>query len=124
MDRARQAAEFSYSPYSRYRVGAAVLCRNGSIYSGCNVENESITETVCAERTAIVKAVSEGNQEIIAVAVYVTGQVNVWPCGVCLQFVAEFGQNIEIVTEQEDGSLSAIKVCKLLPALSLQPRGS
>ena len=89
-----QAMERSYSPYSGYRVGAALLTADGSVYTGCNIENASYTPTVCAERTAIFKAVSEGVRHFAAIAV-VGGKDGVIsgafpPCGVCRQVMAEF----------------------------------
>ena len=88
------AREFSYSPYSGYRVGAALLARNGQVYTGCNIENAGYTPTNCAERTAIFKAVSEGVQDFSAIAV-VGGPGDILdpactPCGVCRQVLAEF----------------------------------
>lgn len=88
---ARQAA---YAPYSGYRVGAALLTKNGKVYKGCNIENAGYTPTNCAERTAFFKAVSEGEREFAAIAV-VGGrgeqpQDYAWPCGVCRQVMMEF----------------------------------
>lgn len=88
------AMEKSYSPYSGYRVGAALLTASGTVYTGCNVENASYTPTICAERTAIFKAVSEGERSFAALAV-VGGKDGVIsgafpPCGVCRQVMAEF----------------------------------
>lgn len=88
------AMERSYSPYSGYRVGAALLTADGTVYTGCNIENASYTPTVCAERTAIFKAVSEGERQFTALAV-AGGKNGVLsgafpPCGVCRQVMAEF----------------------------------
>ena len=88
------AREFSYSPYSGYRVGAALLGKSGKVYGGCNVENAGYTPTNCAERTAIFKAVSEGEREFSAIAVIGGSGETVdpacAPCGVCRQVLAEF----------------------------------
>ena len=94
MDAAVAAREFSYSPYSGYRVGAALLGKSGKVYTGCNVENAGYTPTNCAERTAVFKAVSEGEREFSAIAV-VGGPKDrmdsaCTPCGVCRQVLAEF----------------------------------
>ena len=70
MNKAKEASKMSYSPFSRFAVGAAVLAKSGTIYSGCNVENSSFGMTICAERCAIFKAISEGEKEILAVAIY------------------------------------------------------
>ena len=89
-----QAMDKAYAPYSGYRVGAALLCADGSVYTGCNIENASFSPTVCAERTAVFKAVSEGKREFAALAVcggkdgIITGAFP--PCGVCRQVLREF----------------------------------
>ena len=94
METAAAAREFSYSPYSGYRVGAALLGKSGKVYGGCNVENAGYTPTNCAERTAIFKAVSEGEREFAAIAVIGGSGEAVdaacAPCGVCRQVLAEF----------------------------------
>ena len=94
MEAAAAAREFSYSPYSGYRVGAALLGKSGKIYTGCNVENAGYTPTNCAERTAVFKAVSEGEREFAAIAVIggLGEQLDTAcaPCGVCRQVLAEF----------------------------------
>lgn len=88
------ARENSYSPYSHFRVGAALLCTDGKIYSGCNIENRAYGPTNCAERTAFFKAVSEGEREFLAIAIVGGEDAPVWcyPCGVCRQVMAEFCQ--------------------------------
>ena len=94
MEAAAAAREFSYSPYSGYRVGAALLGKSGKVYTGCNVENAGYTPTNCAERTAVFKAVSEGEREFAAIAVIGgLGEATdpaCAPCGVCRQVLAEF----------------------------------
>ncbi len=93
-DEAKRAMGASYSPYSSCKVGAALLTKSGKIYTGCNIENASFTPTVCAERTAIFKAVSEGEREfsMIAVAGGKNGKIEnaFTPCGVCRQVMSEF----------------------------------
>lgn len=92
---ALEARTFSYSPYSQFQVGAALLCKDGTVYTGCNIENAGYGPTNCAERTAIFKAVSEGKREFAAIAV-VGGKAGeeiagyAYPCGVCRQVMAEF----------------------------------
>jgi cytidine deaminase len=93
MDAAREAATRAYAPYSNFRVGSAVLLTDGRIFAGCNVENASYGLTICAERTAAFKAVSEGGKRIVAVAVTVdpeTSGSSFPPCGACRQVLAEF----------------------------------
>ncbi|MBR6534823.1 MAG: cytidine deaminase [Clostridia bacterium] len=108
-----QAREFSYSPYSNFRVGAALLGKSGKVYTGCNVENAAYTPTNCAERTAVFKAVSEGEREFSAIAV-VGGKDTLSdmcaPCGVCRQVLAEFCTgDLKIIM----GNMQNIKVCTL-----------
>ena len=97
LQKAIEARRRSYSPYSHYQVGACLLCADGTLYSGCNIENAAFGPTVCAERTAIFKAVSEGKKDFSAIAI-VGGPENcekaqlkpAYPCGVCRQVMAEF----------------------------------
>ncbi len=94
MEAAQKARENSYSPYSRFRVGAALLTKSGKVYTGCNIENAAFSATVCAERTAIFKAVSEGERAFEALAIVggKEGETAAFcaPCGVCRQVIAEF----------------------------------
>jgi len=94
MEAAARAREFSYSPYSHYRVGAALLTADGRIFTGCNVENAGYSPTNCAERTAVFKAISEGARDFTAIAVMgglgETLDAACTPCGVCRQVLAEF----------------------------------
>ena len=83
--------EHSYVPYSGFPVGAALLCEDGSVFTGCNVENAAYGSTICAERTALVKAVSEGHRDdFVALAVVGKGEDYCWPCGSCRQMLYEF----------------------------------
>ena len=115
MERAKEASKTSYSPFSRFAVGAAVLASSGKIYEGCNVENSSFGLTICAERCAIFKAVSEGEREILAVAIYSPNSDNCYPCGACRQVLNEFkNEDIDVITE-ENGELKITKLSYLLP---------
>ncbi|MQS76052.1 cytidine deaminase [Lactobacillus halodurans] len=87
---ASKAMENAYTPYSNYKVGAAILCDDGKIYSGVNVENASFGLTNCAERTAIFKAVSEGAKKVLAIAIVNQTKVMSKPCGACRQVMSEF----------------------------------
>lgn len=92
-ERSVKAAENSYSPYSQFRVGAALLCSDGSIYTGCNIENASFSLTNCAERTAFFKALSDGKKEFEAIAIaggYDDMNEPCYPCGACRQVMTEF----------------------------------
>jgi len=97
MEELIQAAQLNrqnaYVPYSNFKVGAAVLTKDGKIYTGCNVENASYGLCNCAERTAIFKAVSEGELELVAIAIVADTKEPVAPCGACRQVMAEFGIN-------------------------------
>lgn len=97
---ALEARELAYAPYSKFRVGAALLTATGTVYSGCNVENSSYGLCICAERTAICKAVSEGEQQFVAIAVAAAPLAS--PCGACRQFLFEFGGEIEIISVNAD----------------------
>jgi len=113
---AKAAAGHAYAPYSRFRVGAAVLTESGKIFAGCNVENASYGLCNCAERTAIFSAVAAGERKFKCVAVYTPTKTATAPCGACRQVIYEFGPTIRIVSncdtrDQIDGSIRS-----LLPA--------
>lgn len=93
IDAAIEAREKAYVPYSKFKVGAAVLAEDGKIYSGCNIENASYGATNCGERTAIFKAISEGNKVIKALAVIGDTENFTAPCGICRQVIAEFAES-------------------------------
>lgn len=111
---AEKARTFSYSPYSHFAVGAAVLAGSGKIYSGCNIENSSYGMTNCAERTAIFKAVSEGEKNLIALAVTADTDEPVSPCGACRQVMAEFKIN-KIIMGSLNGKIKEMALSELLP---------
>lgn len=122
IQKALDARENAYAPYSHYAVGAAVLTKDGLVYTGCNIENASYGATNCAERTAIFKAVSEGHKEFTKIAI-VGGKKGqepddyAYPCGVCRQVVAEFCNTEEmtvIVAKSVDDYIEK-KLCELLP---------
>lgn len=93
---AKNASRHAYSPYSKFRVGAAVLTAQGHIFSGCNVENASLGMTICAERSAVFQAVGRGARQIRAVVVYTPTETPTPPCGACRQVINEFGPQAEI----------------------------
>ncbi len=102
---AKEAREHSYSPYSHYCVGAALLTKNGRIYQGCNIENASFTPTICAERTVFFKAIYDGIREFSAIAIIGSGDLPAYPCGVCRQVMSEFCDgSFEIIVSNRDGS--------------------
>ena len=103
LDKAREARDRAYAPYSKYAVGAALLTADGQIYQGCNIENAGFTSTICAERTAFFKAIYDGHRAFRAIAVIATGEEMGFPCGVCRQVMAEFcDKDFIIVTANRD----------------------
>lgn len=97
LEKAKQAKENSYAPYSNFNVGAAVIGKNGKIYSGSNVENSSYGLTICAERAAIFKMVNDGEREILAILIIGDTEKFLPPCGACRQVISEFSTNETIV---------------------------
>ena len=89
MDMAKKAAEYAYVPYSKFPVGAALECSDGTIFTGCNVENAAYGDTICAERTAAVKAVSSGHRDFVRIAIWGNSKEYCYPCGSCRQFLQE-----------------------------------
>ena len=112
---AAQARTAAYAPYSQYQVGAALLGKSGRIYTGCNVENASFGATICAERCAAVKAVSEGETDFIALAVVVDGPKPASPCGICRQFLAEFNVELRLILANLDGKVVETTLKDYLP---------
>lgn len=110
---AAAARERAYAPYSHFKVGAALRTASGHIYAGCNVENVSFGGTICAERTAIVKAVSEGEREFEAIAVVT--QTGVSPCGICRQVMLEFAPTMTVIIGDTQGNVRVTSVQELLP---------
>jgi cytidine deaminase len=113
IDLARKARKKAYTPYSHYKVGAALLGKSGKVYTGCNVENASYGHTVCAERTAVLKAVSEGETEFEAIAVVTKNGGS--PCGACRQVLSEFAPELTIYIADKNGEYRTTTMKKLLP---------
>ncbi|ORX64558.1 cytidine deaminase [Anaeromyces robustus] len=111
----QKGKSFSYSPYSHFAVGAAILTKSGKIYRGCNVENASYGGAICAERTACVKAVSEGEQEFVAIAISSNSDDYITPCGFCRQFLVEFGKNLIVIETKKNGEYVKRTLEDLLP---------
>ncbi len=117
IEAAKEVRKNAYAPFSGFAVGAAVLTSNGKIYTGVNVENSSYGLTICAERVAVFKAVSEGERELKAVAIYTDTEELVWPCGACRQVLYEFAQNgdMDVVSATSSGKVEVKKLSELLP---------
>lgn len=114
------AIKNAYAPYSGYKVGAALLTKSGKVYTGCNIENASYSPTVCAERTAVFKAVSDGERDFLKIAVAggkngeIAGEFP--PCGVCRQVMSEFcSEDFEILVVNGENSFTEYKLSEILP---------
>ncbi len=114
IEKAKEYRERAYTPYSKFKVGAAVLTRRGNVYGGCNIENASYPLTNCAERTAIFKAVSEGEREFEAIAVVADTDGPCAPCGACRQVMAEF-RIPRIIMANLKGKVQEVSLEELLP---------
>lgn len=113
VETARAARQRAYAPYSHYQVGAALVAGDGTIFTGCNVENAAYPACICAERVALTKAVSEGQQEFLAIAV-VTSNAGT-PCGVCRQMLFEFAPEMLVIVADERRIVAEYKLSDLLP---------
>lgn len=107
--------ERAYCPYSGFAVGAALECEDGTVYTGCNVENAAYGSTICAERTALVKAVSEGKRDFVRLAVAGGSEDCCWPCGVCRQMLYEFAPELRVLAARADHSYEELALSALLP---------
>ena len=115
IDTAFQALENAHAPYSHYRVGAALLCADGTVFQGCNVENASFGLTNCAERTAVFAAIAAGKKDFTALAIAASSEPAPFPCGACRQVLSEFcGPDLPIYIKQADG-YTAATLGELLP---------
>jgi cytidine deaminase len=117
MNMAKAASKYSYSPYSHFAVGAALECDDGTVYTGCNVENAALGSTICAERTACCKAVSEGHRKFRRIAIYGEGEDYCMPCGACRQFLSEFtrDQDIEVLCAKVGDRYVSYRLSQLMP---------
>lgn len=114
---ATEARDHSYSPYSHYSVGAALLTKDGQVYRGCNIENASFTPTICAERTAFFKAIYDGVRQFSAIAIIGSGELPAFPCGVCRQVMSEFcdGDFMIIVSNRDGSEIIAETLDEMMP---------
>lgn len=107
--------DMAYVPYSHFPVGAALLCRDGTVFTGCNIENAAFGPTICAERTAVAKAVSEGHRDFVRIVIAGRSEGLCVPCGVCRQVLREFAPNIEIICLNGAGEERTFTLEELLP---------
>ena len=115
VDLAFTMLEHAYVPYSHFPVGAALLCADGAVFTGCNVENAAYGSCICAERTALVKAVSEGRRDFVRLAVVGRGEDYCWPCGACRQMLYEFAPELTVLVARGDGDFVRTSLSELLP---------
>ena len=113
--RARAAAGNAYMPYSKFKVGAAVLTDDGQVFAGCNVENASYGLTICAERNAVFQMVAQGRLKIRAVAIYTPTKTPTAPCGACRQVINEFGPDALVVSGCDGPERTVFRLSELLP---------
>ena len=115
IESALQQLPCAYVPYSHFHVGAALLAKNGTVYTGCNIENASYGASNCAERTAVFKAVSEGKKEFLKIAIMSSGRGFTFPCGICRQVLWEFMPQGDVVLGDVNGRIKVFKLKELLP---------
>jgi cytidine deaminase len=116
IDRAFSMLQRSYCPYSKFPVGAALLCSDGTVFTGCNVENAAYGSTICAERTAVVKAVSEGHRDDwVKLAIAGNSEDYCWPCGPCRQVLYEFCPQLTVLVARGDRDFVCLPLSELLP---------
>jgi len=112
---AYEASEHAYVPYSNFKVGAALLTKSGKVYTGCNIENASFGATNCAERTAIFKAVSEGERGFIKLAIVSSSHKYTYPCGICRQVMSEFMMEADLIFEDQELGIKVVSMEDILP---------
>ncbi len=112
---AKDAMKQAYAPYSHFHVGAALLCSDGTVYTGCNVECASYGNSICAERTALCKAVSEGERSFLTLAVIANTDGFCTPCGFCRQMLNEFSPDLRVLCANKEGEYAAYSLKELLP---------
>lgn len=116
VERAFTMLERAYVPYSHFPVGAALLCADGTVFTGCNVENAAFGSTICAERTALLKAISEGHREdLVKLAVVGNSTDYCWPCGSCRQALYEFAPELTVCVARSDHAFVTLPLHELLP---------
>jgi len=112
---ALEALQHSHSPYSNFRVGASLLTTTGKVYTGCNIENSSFSLTICAERTALFKAISEGETSFSKLMIVSDAEDFISPCGACRQVISDLAGNVEVILTNSRGEMQFKKINELLP---------
>ena len=120
---ARSARERAYAPYSRFRVGAALLASDGRVFAGCNVENRTFGLTVCAERSAVLQAVAAGAGKPVALAVVADASPKAPPCGMCRETLAEFADDLPILLVDSHGDREELRLAEIFPRPFVFPTG-
>ncbi len=115
IEKAAVAMKNSYAPYSRFPVGAALECEDGSVFTGSKIENAALGNTLCAERSAVASAVSAGHRSFKRIAIYAESGSYCFPCGTCRQVLWEFSQNVEVLCARSDGRYVSYPLSSLLP---------
>lgn len=110
-----KAMNYSYSPYSKFKVGASILTKNNKMFTGANVENASYSLTICAERVAAVKAISSGENKFKFIAIATNRKKIAFPCGACLQFLIEFSSNLKVILVKSPKEYKIFDLKELLP---------
>ncbi len=114
INKAKNAREHSYSPYSRFKVGAALKTKNGMVFTGCNIENSSYGLSICAEREAIFKAISAGERDLDTIAIVTDSDKLTTPCGACRQVMWEFSKDMTVIVSNLKGEKKEFKIKELL----------
>ncbi len=114
INKAKNAREHSYSPYSRFKVGAALKTKNGMVFTGCNIENSSYSLSICAEREAIFKAISAGERDLDTIAIVTDSDKLTTPCGACRQVMWEFSKDMTVIVANLKGKKKEFKIKELL----------
>lgn len=115
MQRAAAMLDRAYCPYSHFAVGAALECSDGTVFTGCNIENAGYSPTICAERTAVAKAVSEGHRDFVRIAIAGRSRDYCVPCGVCRQVLQEFAPGLQVLCANGAGEIREFTLKELLP---------
>jgi cytidine deaminase len=115
IERARKSRECAYAPYSKFKVGAALLTKGGKVYTGANIENATFGLTVCAERVALFKAITDGEKKFVKIAVVADKDEPITPCGACRQVLSEFASDLKIICANLKGKTIRYSLRKLLP---------